>query len=103
MVYDLIVMPIAYEDIDNIYTYIAETLCSPLAAKNLLNRLISEIHKLGNFPYLGEVQPHTEGLRYEYRRLVVENYIIFYIVEEAEKSIKIMRILYGASNYIEIL
>jgi addiction module RelE/StbE family toxin len=103
MVYNLSVMPIAYEDMDNIYSYISETLCAPLAAKNLLKKLIAEMNKLKTFPCLGEIQPQTDSLRYEYRRLIVENYIVFYIVEEEEKRVNIMRILYGAVNYMEIL
>lgn len=34
-----------------------------------------------------------------YRKLIVDNYIAFYLVNETEKQVVVMRILYGAQNY----
>ncbi|WP_425061443.1 hypothetical protein [Sporomusa carbonis] len=34
---------------------------------------------------------------------MVDNYLVFYLVNEAEEEVVIMRILYGASNYQDIL
>lgn len=103
MAYNIIVMPAAYDDIDNIYVYISETLCAPTAASNLLNKLLQEIHRLKDFPLSGELQPRTENLKWIYRRLIVDNYIIFYTLDEKTETVYIMRILYGASNYINLL
>jgi len=38
-----------------------------------------------------------------YRKLIVDNYLVFYLVEELDKEVVIMRILYGATNYQDIL
>ncbi|ODA39978.1 hypothetical protein DSBG_3269 [Desulfosporosinus sp. BG] len=38
-----------------------------------------------------------------YRKLVVDNYIVFYLVNELERQVVIMRILYGAVNYQNML
>ena len=38
-----------------------------------------------------------------YRKLIVDNYLVFYLVNEAENQVIIMRILYGASKYQDIL
>lgn len=103
MNYKLIVMPATLEDMDNIYDYITQTLCAPTAANNLLNKLLQEMERLKDFPLSGEIQPNTENLKREYRRLIVDNYIIFYTVDEQTQTVYIMRVLYGASNYLTIL
>ena len=38
-----------------------------------------------------------------YRKVVVDNYLIFYLVDEVGKQVVIMRVLFGASKYFEIL
>lgn len=38
-----------------------------------------------------------------YRKLIIDNYLVFYLVNENEGQVVIMRILYGASKYQNIL
>ncbi|MDR2005789.1 MAG: type II toxin-antitoxin system RelE/ParE family toxin [Acidaminococcales bacterium] len=35
--------------------------------------------------------------------LIVDNYIVFYLPDEKKKTVIIMRVLYGAQNYKDIL
>ncbi|MGI6712242.1 MAG: type II toxin-antitoxin system RelE/ParE family toxin [Bacillota bacterium] len=38
-----------------------------------------------------------------YRKLIVGNYMVFYLVNEQERQVIITRILYGAGDYQTIL
>ena len=38
-----------------------------------------------------------------YRKLIVDNYIVFYLINELEKQVVVMRILYGARHYQNLI
>lgn len=59
--------------------------------------------RLTGFPYSGSVLLDEFLKSKGYRKLIVDNYIVFYLVNELEKQVVIMRILYGAQNYRDLL
>ena len=91
--------PLADNDMDAIYQYIFSTLCAPAAAENLMEEIEQKTKRLKNMPYscpaVDDEWLKTKG----YRKLVVKNYIILYIVSDSEKLVTIMRVAYGASDY----
>lgn len=101
--YSLKFTPKAEEDLDQIYEYIFNTLFAESAANNLINKMEKEILRLKEFPfscsYVIDEPLKTRG----YRKLIVDNYLVFYLVNKAEEQVVIMRILYGASKYQNIL
>jgi len=93
----------AEADLDEIYAYIANDLLAPDAAERLMNEIESRIMRLKTFPYsCGFVLDEPLKMR-GYRKLVVNNYMIFYLVHEQGHQVVITRILYGASDYQTIL
>ena len=38
-----------------------------------------------------------------YRKLIVDNYIVFYLIEEENHQVIIMRVLYGRQKYENLL
>ena len=40
-----------------------------------------------------------QTLKYEYRKLLIKNYIMFYRVDEREKLITVTRVVYAKSDY----
>lgn len=38
-----------------------------------------------------------------YRKLIIDNYIVFYLVDEGNKQVIIMRVLYGKQKYEDLL
>lgn len=101
--YNIKFTPKAAEDLDEIYSYISTKLFAEMAAVNLMNKIESSIMRLKEFPlscsYVIDKPLRNKG----YRKLIIENYIVFYLVNEKESQIIIMRILYGASNYENII
>ena len=86
----------ARNDMEKIYSYIAYDLLSPIAAMKQYNRIADSISDLKTMPErhpLFESEPeHSRGIR----KLVVDNYIVCYIVTTDE--VIIIAVLYGASD-----
>jgi addiction module RelE/StbE family toxin len=95
--------PKAREDLEQIYCYISEKLFADIAAINLVDNIENSIMRLKKFPYSGSPASDDILKSKGYRKLIVDNYIAFYKVEEDSARVIIMRILYGAQNYIDIL
>jgi len=94
---------IAYDDLEQIYSYISKKLLAETAADNLLEKIESSIMRLKKFPYSGSLVSDEPLRKRGYRKLIIDNYIVFYLVNEMDKQAVIMRILYGAQNYQNIL
>jgi len=94
---------IAEVDLNQIYDYISEKLFDETAANNLMGKIETGIMRLREYPfYCSYVSDKSLKVR-GYRRLIVDNYIVFYLVNEDEQQVIIMRILYGARNYENLM
>ena len=97
--YNLEYQPIAQHDMINIVTYISEVLCNPIAANRLAEAFIDSAENIRDFPYSMPVYHPVKPLKYEYRKLIVNNYIMFYRVNDAQKLITVARVIYAKSDY----
>jgi toxin ParE1/3/4 len=97
--YQVRLLRIAEEDFTEIVTYIGND--NIKAANELANMLEINFELLSNNPLLGRIPRDEEIKNMGYRYLIVQNYLIFYSIEE--KSILIHRIIHGARNYKDIL
>jgi addiction module RelE/StbE family toxin len=102
-IYDLKFTPKASEDLDQIYGYISGKLSADIAAKSLLEKIESNVMRLQEFPFSCNYVKDDFLKNKGYRKLVVDSYIVFYIVDERKAQVIIMRVLYGAQNYLDIL
>lgn len=93
----------AEEDLDEIYDYIAHNLFEPKTAESLMERFENRIIRLKAFPFSCSFVLDETLKKRGYRKMVIDNYIVFYLVNEEKKQVIIMRALYGASNYKNIL
>ena len=101
--YKLEYLPIAKHDLIEIIQYISQILQNPGAANRLAEEIITSIDKLTAFPYAFPVYIPIKPLKYEYRKLLVKNFIVFYYVDETNKLITVSRVLYAKRNYKQIL
>lgn len=95
--------PRAQADIDGVLDYIAVELCNPQAALNLLDGFIECFHNLKAFPLSGTELKANISLKYFYRWVLVDDYIVLYTVDEAREKVTVMRVLYATSDYLSIL
>ncbi len=91
----------AQQDLRSIKNYIADTLNAPEAALKLISKIHDGFLRIKEFPFSGDIIKTEFPMEFEYRRIIVESYVIFYTVES--ETINIMRVLYGASNYLSVL
>lgn len=98
MSYKIIYTEEAEQDLVNIYRYIALELLVPETAKKQIDRIMQAVQGLDEFPLrhkLYQKEPwHSKGLRV----LPVDNYLVFYTVIEEEKTVAVVRIMYGGRN-----
>lgn len=97
--YQVRLLNIAEEDFTEITTFIAAE--NPTAADAIANKIEKNLELLSENPNLGRIPREEEIRNLGYRYLIVQNYLIFYTIEE--RTIFIHRILHGARNYKSLL
>lgn len=90
-------------DLDEIVSYIAVQLANESAASNFVDNLIECIDKTCLFPESGSIVVNEFLPDIGVRKKIVGNYIIFYLLNSDDKTIMILRIVYGRRNMDEIL
>jgi len=92
-------LSVAEEDLSEAITFIAAD--NPAAAMALADTIEKSMGDLASHPRMGRVPDDPNLIQMGYRYLVVENYLIFYVVETG--AVIIHRILHGARNYRDLL
>jgi len=87
----------AEDDFKEIITYIA--LDNPSAAEVIAAKIEKSLLKLSEYPLLGKIPGEKDLVEMGYRFLIVQNYLIFYTVEDY--IIWIHRIIHGARDYFQ--
>jgi len=85
----------AVSDLEDIFDYIARD--KPAAAVSLLEQFDRNISKLADFPEMGMVPKDDRLKRIGYRILIIENYLVFYVIKF--ETVQIRRIIHGARQY----
>ena len=101
--YRITFTPVASEDLEAIYRYISKELHAEGAAVNFLEKIETSIMRLKAYPFSCN-RVEDEFLRKKgYRKLIVENYVAFYLVDEEKQQVTIMRVLYSRQKYQQFL
>ena len=88
----------AIHELDSIYKYIANEKLAPENAKKQVDRIKKTILNLDTFPQ--SHQERSEG-RYAgkgYRQLPIDNYIVIFRIDEADKTVYVVTIQYQGRN-----
>jgi len=101
--YKIRITPKAYNDLDDIYAYLASESMNEEAGINLMDRIETSILRLKDFPLSGSNVNDDILKNRGYRKLIVGKYIVFYLVESLEKYVIVMRVLYGRQKYQDFL
>ena len=88
------------EEIEKIYKYISEELKQEELAIKLYYKIKKRIDDLSIFPKMYIKIEKMDRLHNEYHRLVVNNYIVLYTVDELNKRVIISHIYYKRKNYL---
>ena len=97
--YKLVYLPSARQDMIEIMRYISLQLKNPSAAHRLANKLIEAGESILGFPYSNPAYVPIRPLKREYRKLLVQNYLMLYRVDEEKKLVTIVRVIYAKRDY----
>ena len=92
--YQLRYLPVAQDDLVEIFDYIAHE--SPARALSFVETLDKKIKPLEKRPLLGRVPRHSKLREYGYRVLIVDSYLVFYILRE--QTVEVHRVIHGSRN-----
>lgn len=88
------------KEIRRIYSYIKENLYAEQAANNLLLKVEEYTSNLSYAPRIYAEIDKYKGTNLIYRRIVINNYVILYTIEEENKKVYISHMYYSGSDYI---
>lgn len=96
-------MPSAIRDLQEVGDYISNELYAPESAVALLNEIESAIAAACEFPLslpaINDVLLRVKS----YRKIIVKNYIVFVIPDQAQEVLNVMRVMYYARDYLKEL
>lgn len=101
--YKIIIEKYAQKDIESIYNYICNNLVNKDEAIKLLNKINEKFDQIALFPKSASLINNDYVKNKNIRKLLIDNYIAFYEVDDTNKEIRIIRIMYGMQNYIDVL
>jgi addiction module RelE/StbE family toxin len=99
--FELRYSPLFYDDLDSITDYIVGELKNPSAAKRLINDVEAAIKKHLASPTQAAIYKSVAKRKHAYRRIIVGNYLIFYVV--IDNTMVVRRMLYGRRDLDKIL
>lgn len=93
----------AENDLSEVGLYISKELLEPNIAKKIVNKIGEEILTLEELPLrhalVGDEILASQGIR----KIIIDNYIVFYIVKEERKKVTVLRILCGRRDWMNLL
>lgn len=95
MNYRIVLSENARKDLMSIIRYVSEELLEPNTAQNLSRKIMAAIKSLGEFPMRHRLCDEERLKFLGLRVMPVENYLIFYVPDEAKHITKIYRIIYS--------
>ena len=101
--YDFELTETAESDINATYEYIAETLGNPDAASDLADELEIQIDKICKRPKTGRLVENEFLRRNDVRRFLVKNYIAYYLIDDENEKIVILRFIYSRRDQDKIV
>lgn len=93
----------AKEHLMLIREYVATELSEPAPAKRLLERLKSEILSLQTMPYRIKCIDEEPWRELGFRKIRVQNYYIYFWIDEQNKEIQILAVIYVKRDQAEQL
>jgi plasmid stabilization system protein ParE len=97
--YNVDILPIARDDIAEIYHYIA--MDNPNAALRVTDEIMDKIDTLGEFPERCPIVPDRALAQQGYRMLIIKNYLVFFKVFKSQ--VLVFRVLHGKRDYPQLL
>ncbi|MFZ3101988.1 MAG: type II toxin-antitoxin system RelE/ParE family toxin [Desulfitobacteriaceae bacterium] len=99
--YKIKILQIAQEDMKAIVAHIR--IDDPDAAIRMYEKIKASISKLSNFPLMGPVPLDRKIAGQGYRMIVIDPYLVFYILVMEDNTVEVHRVLHGKQDFSNIL
>ena len=93
----------AARDLQQTADYIDHVLLNPSAADSLLAQLEEDLQHLKKFPQAYSIVDDPFLRAQRIRFIVVKKYLAFYMIDESNHIVHIIRFLYGKRDWIAVL
>lgn len=101
--YDIKITGPAEKDLKKIGEYIANELLEYNRAMKVIDKIARAIFSLEEMPLRNAIVADDKLASQGIRKFIIDNYIVFYIVDQDNKRVTIIRILYKRRDWINIL
>lgn len=101
--YNIDITEPAEYDLSQIGKYISEELLEPQLASKVIDKIASTIFSLEEMPSRHALVRDERLAQQGIRKIMMDNYIVFYIISEEIKTVTIIRILYSRRDWINLL
>lgn len=91
------------DEFEEICEYISNKLKNTDASNRLREKVMCNVLLLENSPRMFVEIEKTDRTARQYRRIVINNYIILYTIDEFEQIVYVAHVYYGERNYIDDL
>ncbi|WP_339061426.1 type II toxin-antitoxin system RelE/ParE family toxin [Tepidibacillus marianensis] len=101
--YKIEITETAEKDLFEISSYIANELLEPNTAKKVLKKIAESIFQLEEIPLRNPLVKDERLALQGIRKMLIDHFIVFYVVNEERKIVTIIRILYSKRNWHDLL
>ncbi|MEN1680595.1 MAG: type II toxin-antitoxin system RelE/ParE family toxin [Planctomycetota bacterium] len=102
MSYRVILSPAALADLDRYVEYIAVDQQMPETATRWLEKALAEVQTLSTLPNRCPPAPEDEKSQHRIRMLIVDRCLFLYRVDEATRSVRILRMRHGSQQPLDL-
>ena len=99
MEYEIVISDTCLEEIEENCDYIEKVLKAEQASNRLREKIRETIRELKNSPKIYAKIEKTDRAGRDYRRIVIDNYVIIYTIDN--RTILISHMYYGGRNYLD--
>ena len=102
----------AVQDLQGVFDYISDVLLEPIVAARQVDRIMDAADSLDHMPLRHRLYDREPWWSRGLRVMPVDNYLVFYLPDEAKKTVAIIRIMYrrrdtgmhlGGRLYVEVV
>ena len=101
--YNYVLTESAEADIDEAFDYIANELVNPDAASAFADELEEKLEEICKTPKAGRPVHNPYLKRDDIRRVLVKNYIAYYLINEEAAKIVVLRVVYNRRDQDKLL
>ena len=103
MEYEVILETTADTDLHGILNYITDVLKEPETALRIFSTIEEKVLSLDKLPHRYATAKDEPYKSFGVRWMPIENYIVFFVIDEERHTVHVLRILYSRRNWQAVL